>query len=127
MNDQLQKALTELANKLGTSVQYLWGVLVSQAKINAIEDGIIWLVIIFGGIGLWRTHKKCFKREKTGEKNRYGEEELAESFYYKNEWSQYLMIVVCGVWLIFFIICFCNIGDLFNSIFNTQYWELKKL
>ena len=46
MNDQTTQLLRELADKLGTTTEYLWGILVAQAPISATVS----LVTLVGGI-----------------------------------------------------------------------------
>jgi len=38
MSEELNKQLAELANKLGVSVEHLWGVLIKQAYIDGISS-----------------------------------------------------------------------------------------
>jgi hypothetical protein len=120
MNDQLQKALTELANKLGTSVQYLWKVLVSQAKINAITDIIMWVIVIRSGVILGMLHYR-FSKEKETDKYSYN------SYYDNNDSAGFIMATLGIGWFIFLIICFINIPDLVSSLFNPEYWALKEI
>jgi ABC-type Fe3+ transport system permease subunit len=119
MNDQLQKALTELANKLGTSVQYLWKVLVSQAKTNAITDILMWVVLLLSGFVLYFLHKRF---SKTNEEDRY-----SSSHYDNNEPTQWIMAILGICWLVLLIACFVLVPDLVSSLFNPQYWALKEI
>ena len=49
MNKELEQALIILAEKLGTTVDHLWGILVKQAYLNALY-AIGW--VVFLGIGI---------------------------------------------------------------------------
>lgn len=120
MNENAVKLLEQLANKLGTTSQYIWAVLLKQAPI----DSTITLVqIIIVGIStylFYRLHKYLLKVDnidgyKTSRYNHY-------------EIGTILPMVVIGFVLIIFIIaCFCSIGDLINGYFNPEYWALSKI
>jgi len=61
MNEQMEsyyvKVIEQLAQKLGTTTEYLWQVLVNQAYIDGII-GIIYIILtILAGYGLYRLHK----------------------------------------------------------------------
>ena len=42
MNDQTLELIRDLAEKLGTTTEHLWGVLMTQAFISGIGDVIFW-------------------------------------------------------------------------------------
>ena len=50
MNEQMMKMLEVLANKLGTTAEHLWGILIKQAYITAWTDIILlisFIIILF--------------------------------------------------------------------------------
>lgn len=66
MNEGTERLLTQLAEKLGTTTEYLWAVLLKQAPIDAI--GQLVSIVLFAcltGIGLkaffilWRTSSEA--------------------------------------------------------------------
>ncbi len=52
MNDEILKRLDILAAKLGITAQYLWGVLVKQARIEMYAD-IGWSILLSGMLALF--------------------------------------------------------------------------
>lgn len=54
MNDATPQALTALAAKLGTTAEYLWGVLLKQATITGVID-VFWGTVLFAisVLALW--------------------------------------------------------------------------
>ena len=108
MNDEAVKLLRELADKMGTTVEHLWGVLVRQAPIEG------WASIAqCAGVGVawwfwWRLRKSI----GTG----YEEE------------GKWIAIIVSGIVLGFVsFVMFFSIGDLVACFVNPEYWALGKL
>jgi len=56
MNDQTTKLLTDLSNKLGTTAEYLWGVLVRQAYVDGVISIIQNLLIVIFIITVYKVH-----------------------------------------------------------------------
>jgi len=54
MNDQTAVLLQNLANKLGTTSEYLWGVLLRQATISGITDILQYIIIAVAGFAYYR-------------------------------------------------------------------------
>jgi EamA domain-containing membrane protein RarD len=50
MSEDLNKQLAELANKLGVSVEHLWGVLIKQAYIDGLSSLATTLVCVMLGV-----------------------------------------------------------------------------
>lgn len=46
MDDKTLHALTALANKLGTTAEYLWGVLLRQAPISAVTNLVVLALLV---------------------------------------------------------------------------------
>ncbi len=118
MNEQATKLIEQLAQKLGTTAEYLWAVLLKQAPISAMVDLVYLVIVIIMGIGMYKLHKYCTK--ETGE--------YKESIYEDNgEFVRPAMVILTIVWVIFFIICFFSIGNIVNGFFNPEYWALKEV
>lgn len=54
MNDKAISLLQALAEKMGTTTQYLWSVLLKQAPISGITDLIQYAIIAVGAYLYWR-------------------------------------------------------------------------
>ena len=57
MNDQTAKLIEQLAQKLGTTTEYLWSVLIKQAPIDALSRLAFFIVSIIGGIIIYKAHR----------------------------------------------------------------------
>jgi len=73
MDEKTAQMLEKLAQKLGTTSEYLWGVLLKQAPIAAIIELIGILLCVIFGVFIWRVHKKLMKKES--------DERYAENLY----------------------------------------------
>jgi len=63
MNENTAKLIEQLAQKLGTTSEYLWGVLLKQASISATVTLLKTIAILLFGWFLWKTHKRLLKKE----------------------------------------------------------------
>ena len=118
MNEQTEKLIEQLAQKLGTTADYLWSVLLRQAHISAITDLIYLALLIIVGVVIFKAHKKFFSKEKG-------------SFNYYDYNSGELLIAIMGlvslVWAMVFVVCLFSIGDIINGFFSPEYWALEKV
>lgn len=115
--ENLTPLLEKLAEKLGTTTEYLWSVLIHQAPISALTDLLYFVLVIIGGIVIFIIHKRLMK------KNKYGNNKYDDS----DDGLIVLMVVVTLVWAIIFIVCFFNIGNIITGFFNPEYWALNKV
>lgn len=120
MNEQTAKLLEQLANKLGTTSEYLWNILLKQAPIDATVTLLQTLFLIFVGWVLWKVHKKLLSKPPG--------QGYYDSYYEEYDVGAVLpMILVTGVWGIMMIICFCCSGSIVSGYFNPEYWALKEI
>ena len=118
--EELTGLLEKLAEKLGTTTEYLWGVMINQAPISATTTLFQTLLVILFGLGLWKAHKWLMKKEEEGN--------YAETRYDKYEGGAIIpMVIGVIIFVILSIICFCCIGDIVNGYFNPEYWALNKV
>lgn len=116
MNEQTAKLVEQLAQKLGTTADYLWSVLLKQAPISALTDLIYFVLISIGGYFLLKVHKNFSK-----------EDEYGDSKYYDNDDLAPIMITIAFIWAILFIVSFFGIGNVINGLFNPEYWALDEI
>lgn len=57
MNNETAKLLEQLASKLGTTSEYLWGILLKQAPISSSFHLVGFFLSIIGAFILYRAHK----------------------------------------------------------------------
>lgn len=117
MKNQTTELLEKLAVQLGTTAEYLWSVLIVQARISAITDLIFLILAIVSGYFLYRTHLYLGK-----------EGEDMHSIYDRKEEAVIIpMFVGVIIWVIFFLVMFFSIGNIINGLFNPEYWALNKI
>jgi hypothetical protein len=117
MNEQAVKLIEQLAQKLGTTSEYLWKVLIKQAPISAFTDILYFILTIIGGVVIFKIHKRLLKKDSDG-----------DSIYYKAEEGAIIpMIIITLLWIICFLGFFFSIGDIINGFLNPEYWALKQV
>jgi len=118
MNDNTTKLLEQLSQKMGTTSEYLWKVLLKQAPIDATISLIQTILIIFFGLMLYKIHKYLMKWVDSRGYNGYEKYEEAASVP---------MIVGMIVFIILFIYAFCCIENVISGYFNPEYWALNRV
>lgn len=116
MNSENTKLIEQLAERLGTTAEYLWTVLLSQAQVYAITTSIEIIGAIIIGVILIHYHKK-FSQEKDGN-SLYKEYDLGLPI---------IMGVFTIFWLAIAIAGFFCISNIITAIVNPEYWALDKL
>ena len=74
MNEQTTKLIEQLAQKLGTTTEYLWSVLLKQAPIDATVTLFQTLCVMLFGLALWKIHKHLLKKESEDKYSKTGYE-----------------------------------------------------
>ena len=122
MNENTTKLLEKLAEKLGTTSEYLWSVLLKQAPIDA-TVGLIQLIIVCVVIYLlYKLHIKFMGDMPSDENNNY-----TQSYYNSSDGYIAMMVVAGIVVTIFLIICVCSIGSIVSGYFHPEYWALHEI
>jgi uncharacterized membrane protein len=113
MNDQTTKLIDQLAQKLGTTTEYLWSVLLRQAPVDATITLIQVLLVIFSGIALYKMNKH------------FSDDDNKISYYNAAEAICVPMWIGAIIWIILAIASFFCIGDIINGYFNPEFWALE--
>lgn len=113
MDDKMFEALNALANKLGVTVEYLWGILIKQAGIEVVNDLIFYAIVAAIIIATWYLARICIKR--------------AQKSWVNNE--LWIGTALCGgVLSVFLLLISINsIGSTITKIRNPEYWALKQI
>lgn len=112
MNDETQKLIEQLAQKLGTTTEYLWSVLLRQAPVDATITLMQILLVIFSGIALYKM-------------NKHFSDDDNKISYDSADVAIVIPMVICAIiWIILAIACFFCIGDVINGYFNPEFWAL---
>jgi hypothetical protein len=117
MNENTTALLEKLATKLGTTSEYLWGVLIRQAAISATTDLIYVILIGCLGVAIWKLHKRFLKKDAHGDT------------VYENNEGLVVTPMLCAAIIFGFaaIWAFFAIGDIFTAYLNPEYWALKEI
>lgn len=112
MNEQTAKLIQDLAAKLGTTAEHLWGVLVRQAPLSAAIDLIQLVVIWVIAFGLLKRAAVAWKKSETED----NEVEVGAYSLFAG------LAVVAGIAV--FLACPHGIV---SGFFNPEYWALKQI
>lgn len=108
MNEHTEKLVRELAEKLGTTVEHLWEIMVRQAPIDAIPN---WVGVFFFGtlaVLLANIIRRNWKA------------------LWDDDGDLLLTALVVGA-LICVALVAMNFADIATALFNPEYWALKQL
>ena len=108
MDDKSIQALTALATKLGTTAEYLWGVLIRQAPISAVLDLAVVAMLSVGLIQLVRVLSRKTK----------------ESY---EDWHDIAWSVVAVLGLVAIFIAMVVIPLAITALLNPEYWALRQI
>ena len=105
--EQVVQVLEAMAVKLGTTTEYLWGILVKQAYVCATYTLLQIILVVICGFVLYSLHQKFLK-----------EDEDRNCLYDVGEGLAIglPMVIAAIVWAIFVVASFICIGDLNGHI-----------
>lgn len=114
MDEQTQKLIQQLADKLGTTAEHLWAVLVKQAPIFAVTE-LVSDIAICGAL-IWLTRFMYGKYKKVKE----FDEDLSHIWFAST--------VVCLISAIVCVVWSCTSLDMVSAgLFNPEYYALKQI
>jgi hypothetical protein len=108
--------INELADKLGTTAEYLWGVLIKQAPIDGTVSLLI--VLLLSAMSYWGFKFVCKKTTPQGD-NTDAEWKNEGCFFAWFTWVLFTMMTV--------IITFSSASSIITAFINPEYWALNKL
>jgi hypothetical protein len=112
MSDDLQKEIAQLAQKLGTTVDHLWSVLVRQAPIDSTVFFLTMAAMAGVTYALWR----LFSKSKVNSENHQG------------ECVKLIAMVLFGLMLAAtFVVLTSGLSNAIAGFFNPEYWALQDL
>jgi hypothetical protein len=118
MNQQLSALLEKLATKLGTTTEYLWHVLLKQARISATITLFYFIASLIIGVIIYKLHRRFMTTPEKPHSN---------NLYYEHEELGAIMVVVAAIWGICFIWIISSLSNIFNGYFNPEYWALNEI
>ena len=121
MNDKTELLIRELAEKLGTTGEHLWGVLVQQAAISAVTD---LLVLIGWAVILLFSFRFILRKTTTPAKTE-------DNMYPHPEWRDENAIAAWLIWgfatVAVIIIAGASLSTIIGAILNPEFWALKQI
>lgn len=114
------KLIEQLAQKLGTTTEYLWGILVQQAFINSVITLFQFLLIGLFGYAILKTHKYLLSERRHGKYIRTG-------YSHYGDPAEITMIIMSVLFVILAVAGFFELPDLVNGFLNPEYWALNKI
>lgn len=117
MNENIARIIEIIAQKLGTTSEYIWGVLLRQAPIDATMGALYIIISMVAAYLLWKAHVKMSLIEE-------GE---IYNVYDTNDGIGMVMVflaVFVSLGLVFSIV---NLPNVFAGFFNPEYWALNKI
>lgn len=113
MNEQTQQIIGKLSDKLGTTAEHLWSVLVRQALISSATDAIA--LCIYAVVMVWGYR---LVREKTKDDGDWNDQ----------RGSIALPWMIWGFGMLFLLIVLCFfLSNIVAGFVNPEYWALKKI
>lgn len=109
MDDKTLEAITELATKLGTTVEHLWAAVLRQAPISATVDIIFMAIWGAAIVGLM----VCLK---INEENIRDQETICIAW-----------IALIAVGILYLVVVTSCIAMLVAAFVNPEYWALKQI
>ena len=115
--ENLTELLEKLADKLGTTSEYLFGVLVNQAPISALYSALYLILVLLGGYLLYKLHISFLKQDGNN-----------CSLYSKYGVGIAIPMILSFIaWLVLFIKCFHSIENIMTGFLNPEYWALDEI
>lgn len=111
MTNETNKLIQELADRLGTTVEYLWGVLIQQAPIDACTKltAILLLALALVVMAVY-AYRKTWSDEDS-----------------KDQVIAVVLVLAGMVGMITFLVSLGSIPSIISGLFNPEYWALKQI
>lgn len=113
MNDNTTKLIEQLAAKLGTTSEYLWGILIKQAPVAATVILTQIILIIIAGFVLYKSHLS------------FSDDDNKVSYYNLEEGLVVPFTIAVIIWVILVIVSFFMVEEVINGYFNPEFWALN--
>ena len=122
MDDKTLQALTTLAAKLGTTAEYLWGVLLRQAPITGAVDLLVCAAWIVGLLAWARFVNRKTTTPPRTEDDRHPCAEWSDETGVAIAWAS---VVLAGG--IAALVIGSNLSNIVAALANPEYWALKQI
>ena len=121
MDEKTLQAVTGLANKLGITAEYLWGVLLRQAPLTGIIDLMLIMTWVIGAVVWCRFIVRKTTCPRPTEDDRYSKAEwTGESALFA--WASAVVVV-----LIAGAVLSTSLSIVVAALANPEYWALRQI
>lgn len=129
MNPQTELLLRELAEKLGVSIDHLWGVMVRQSYVNFFTQIILYVILVIYLFLVHKYVKHCVNRiseiaEYNAKRDRLKEYDTLRRDDFGYTTAIIVMSVTSLIFTVIGILCF---PDVLGQLLNPEYYALKQL
>lgn len=121
MDEKTLETLTALANKLGTTTEYLWGVLLKQAPLTGAIDMLLMAAWVVGAVMWCRLVVRKTTEPKATETDRY------PSADWRGESAFFAWASAVAVALIAGMVVSNSLAYTVAALANPEYWALRQI
>ena len=122
MDEKTLQALTALANKLGTTTEYLWGVLLKQAPITGLVDLGVMISLVVATYWWFRLVQRKTTPPPATEEDRYPSAAWTDDVGIGLAWMSIgFMVLIC------ILVIATNAAITIAALFNPEYWALMQI
>ena len=122
MDDKTLSTLTALAQKLGTTGEYLWGVLLKQAPITGSIDLAVMATWVVAVVCYFRFVRRMTKKPAATDANKWPGAQWSNE---EGVWLAWTTVVVAG--LLTALIVGVSLSSTVAALLNPEYWALKQI
>lgn len=117
----MEKSLELLAEKLGTSVEYMWDILLKQVPINLTMNIVFVGFCLLFCVGVLVAHLKLSKKRD------WGDDYIESGYNYYEDSAQIPMVILAVAGVILFMVSLAIIPTIVTMIVNPEFWALKQI
>ena len=122
MNDKTLQLLTELANKLGTTADHLWGILLKQVPITAWTEAIVATLVLAAWVRGYIFIKLKTKKGPSPHSPEYPPRAAWEGDDADMAWYAFGIVGIA----VFVVVIFAT-TTIATAVFNPEYLALKQI
>ena len=122
MDDKTLSTLTALAQKLGTTAEYLWGVLLKQAPITGSIDLAVMAAWVVAVVCWFRFVRRMTEKPAATGANKYPIAQWGDEAGVAFAWAS-----VIGAGLLTALIVGMSLSSTAAALLNPEYWALKQI
>jgi len=122
MKDEYMVLIQKLADKLGTTAEHLYGVLVMQAPISAAIDVITALIMVLLFVFFIKTINRLTLRPPATDTERYPSAIITDEAAIALMWA---CVIFFGLFTM--IVSFCALQSAVTAILNPEYWAISQI